>query len=232
MNNKFKILFKGFIDILPLLIPVVPFGIIFGAIGIELGFSALETFATSFIIFGGASQIVFLQLLFGGASNMIAVSSAFVVNSRHFLYGATLSEYLNELSLCWRIILSYLLTDQAFAVSNNYFKKNKFNKIKHYHLLGSGLTLWVIWQASTLAGVLLGSFVPDELGLSFTIPLTFLALLVNYFKNVDHLVVIIVSGLVSLLLFDAPLKSYIILSCLSALFISFLIIKFKERKNK
>ncbi|MDB9936945.1 AzlC family ABC transporter permease, partial [Candidatus Pelagibacter sp.] len=173
MSNKFKVLFKGVIDILPLLIPVVPFGIIFGAIGIELGFSALETFATSFIIFGGASQIVFIQLLSGGASNIIAVSSAFVVNSRHFLYGATLSEYLNKLPLGWKIILSYLLTDQAFAVSNPYFLKNKFNKIKHYHLLGSGLTLWVIWQISTLAGVLLGSFVPDKLGLSFTIPLTF-----------------------------------------------------------
>ena len=66
----------------PLLIPVVPFGIILGAIGIELGFSAFETFATSFIIFGGASQIVFLQLLSGGASQIIAVSSAFAVNSR------------------------------------------------------------------------------------------------------------------------------------------------------
>ena len=232
MNDKFKILFKGSIDIFPLLIPVFPFGVIFGAIGIELGFTVLETFATSFIIFGGASQIVFLQLLSGGASNIIAVSSAFTVNSRHFLYGATLSEYLNKLSLSWKIILSYLLTDQAFAVSNPYFIKNKFNKIKHYHLLGSGLTLWVIWQISTLAGVLLGSFVPDKLGLSFTIPLTFLALLVNYFKKIDHLIVIIVSGLLSLLLFEAPLKSYIILSCFSALIVSFLIIKFKERTNK
>ena len=96
MNEKLKITLKGSVNILPLLIPVVPFGIILGAIGIELGFSVLETFATSFIIFGGASQIVFLQLLSGGASQIIAVSSAFVVNSRHFLYGATLSEYLNN----------------------------------------------------------------------------------------------------------------------------------------
>ena len=85
MSDKNKILFKGSIDILPLLIPVVPFGIIFGAIGIELGFSALETFATSFIIFGGASQIVFLQLLSGGASNIITIASTFVVNLKSFV---------------------------------------------------------------------------------------------------------------------------------------------------
>ena len=61
MNEKLKITLKGSVNILPLLIPVVPFGIILGAIGIELGFSVLETFATSFVIFGGASQLVFLH---------------------------------------------------------------------------------------------------------------------------------------------------------------------------
>ena len=123
MNKKLSLFFKGIVDIMPLLIPVIPFGIILGAIGIELGFTPLETFATSFIIFGGASQIIFLQLLSGGASSLITITSTFVVNSRHLLYGASLSGYLNKLSLSWRILLSYLLTDQAYAVSNDYFKK-------------------------------------------------------------------------------------------------------------
>lgn len=50
MSEKLKLFLKGIINILPLLIPVVPFGIILGAIGIELNFSPLEIFATSFII--------------------------------------------------------------------------------------------------------------------------------------------------------------------------------------
>ena len=33
MNNKLKILIKGILDVSPLMIPVVPFGIIFGVIG-------------------------------------------------------------------------------------------------------------------------------------------------------------------------------------------------------
>ena len=60
--NKRKINFlKGFYDVLPLLLPVVPFGIIFGAIGVELGFGPYATFASSIIIFSGASQIVFFN---------------------------------------------------------------------------------------------------------------------------------------------------------------------------
>jgi len=232
MNKKLSLFFKGIVDIMPLLIPVIPFGIILGAIGIELGFTPLETFATSFIIFGGASQIIFLQLLSGGASSLITITSTFVVNSRHLLYGASLSGYLNKLSLSWRILLSYLLTDQAYAVSNDYFKKNKNIRLKHYYLLGSGLSLWFIWQLFTIIGIFLGSIVPEELGLAYTIPLTFIALLVSYFRKLDHLIVILISGSLSLILYNTPFKSYIMLSSFSALIISFIIIILKKGSNK
>ena len=232
MKKKLSLIFKGIVDILPLLIPVIPFGIILGAIGIELGFTPLETFATSFIIFGGASQIIFLQLLSGGASSIITITSTFVVNSRHLLYGASLSEYLNKLSLSWRILLSYLLTDQAYAVSNNYFKKNKNIRLKHYYLLGSGFSLWFIWQLFTIIGIFLGSIVPEELGLAYTIPLTFIALLVSYFRKLDHLIIILISGSLSVILYNAPFKSYVMLSSFSALAIAFIIIILKKGSNK
>ena len=212
MSKKTENLLKGFYDVSPLLLPVVPFGIIFGAIGIELGFGPYITYATSIIIFSGASQIVFFQLLSNGASSLIAITSSSVVSTRHLLYGAVVAQYLSKLSLIWKIFLSYLLTDQAFAVSQEFFKKNSNDEYKHYHLLGAGLTLWIVWQLTTVIGILLGSIVPEELGLSFTIPLTFLALLINYFRKIDHLIVIFLSGLSSILFYDAPLKSYIILS--------------------
>ena len=229
MSKKTENLLKGFYDVSPLLLPVVPFGIIFGAIGIELGFGPYITYATSIIIFSGASQIVFFQLLSNGASSLIAITSSSVVSTRHLLYGAVVAQYLSKLSLIWKIFLSYLLTDQAFAVSQEFFKKNSNDAYKHYHLLGAGLTLWIVWQLTTVIGILLGSIVPEELGLSFTIPLTFLALLINYFRKIDHLIVIFLSGLSSILFYDAPLKSYIILSCVVSLFIIFLINKFQKK---
>ena len=228
MDSKLKIFWSGTVDVLPLMIPVVPFGIIFGAIGIELGFGPYLTYATSIIIFSGASQIVILQLLSSGATSLIAITSSSVVSTRHLLYGAVVSQHLNHLSIYSKIGLSYLLTDQAFAVSNEYFKKNNSNKNKHYHLVGSGFTLWFIWQLTTIIGIILGSIVPEELGLTFTIPLTFLALLVNYLRNLDHLIVIIISGVSSIIFFDSPFKSYIILSSIIALFGATILIKRKK----
>ena len=231
MSVKIKNFLRGFVDVLPLLIPVVPFGIIFGAIGIELGFGPYVTYATSIIIFSGASQIVFFQLLSAGASSLVAITSSSVISTRHLLYGAVINQYLGNLSMYWKIGLSYILTDQAFAVSNEYFKKNKKDKFKHYYLLGSGITLWIIWQLTTIIGILLGSVVPEELGLTFTIPLTFLALLINYFRRIDHLIIIVISGVLSVVFYDAPFKSYIILSSIVSLFISYLIIKIRKNEK-
>jgi len=228
MSSKFSIFKKGLIDISPLLIPVIPFGIIFGAIGIELGFSPLITYATSLIIFGGASQIVFIQLLSGGASSLVAITSVGVINSRHFLYGAVLTEYLEKLSLIKKLIISYLITDQTFAVSSRYFKENKINNNSHYHLIGAGVILWTTWQLTTIIGIFLGSIVPDEWGLKFAIPLTFLAIIINEFRKLDHVLVMLISGISSLVFFDLPFKAYIIITPLIGLLSALIIIRIKE----
>ncbi len=225
---KFQIFKLGFFDVAPHLLSVVPFGIIFGAIGIELGFDPIMTYATSLIIFGGASQIVFLQLLSGGASSLIAITSVGVINSRHFLYGAVLSEYLQKLSLIKKLFISYFIVDQGFAVSNQYFKKNPNEEFKHYHLFGSGVTLWFIWQVSTITGIYLGSIVPEELGLKFAIPLTFIAIIINELRKIDHLIVMIVSGLTATFFYNAPFKTYIIIAPLIGLFAAIIINKLKK----
>ena len=230
MNTKLKIFGKGILDVSPLMIPVVPFGIIFGVIGMELGIGPYMTFGMSIIVFGGASQIVLLQLFSGGASSLVILSSVGAVNSRHLLYGAVLSEHLSGLKFIWKVIISYVLVDQAFAVSNEYFKKNKRNKIKHYHLLATGFTCWTIWQISTFAGIALGSIIPEELGLKFAIPITFLALLINDFKKFKNIIVMLVSGLVATFGYNLiPFKAYSIVASLSALLVAALIANLNKK---
>ena len=226
-----KIFTKGVLDVLPLLIPVFPFGLIIGVIGIELGFSPLMVYATSLIIFSGSAQIVFFQLIFAGASPIVTLTSVAVTNSRHFLYGAVLSEYLEDLSQSWKIFLSYFLVDQSFALSHRYFKENSSLENKHYYLLGSGFTLWLVWQVSSLVGIFLGAVVPEELGLSFAIPLTFLSLIIHEFRKPDHLIVIFVSGFLAILFYEIPFKAYIIAASLGALIVALIITNIRLKKK-
>ena len=226
-----KIFIKGVLEILPLLIPVFPFGLIIGVIGIELGFSPLMVYISSLIVFSGSAQIVLFQLISGGASPIVTLTSVGVTNSRHFLYGAVLSEYLEDLSASWKALLSYFLVDQSFALSLRFFKKNKNLNNKHYYLFGSGFTLWVVWQISSLVGIFLGSIVPEELGLTFAIPLTFLSLIIHEFRKLDHLIVIFTSGLFAIVFYEMPFKAYIITATMGALLIALIITNMKY-KNK
>ena len=226
MNSNLKIFFKGIIDVSPLMIPVVPFGLIFGVLSIDVGFTPLETMGMSIIIFGGASQIILLLLFTGGASSLVIISSVGAVNSRHLLYGAVVSEHLSDLKMIWKILISYFLVDQAFARSNEYFKKNSNNN-KYFHLVGGGITCWVIWQTTTFLGIVLGSFIPEKLGLSFAVPLTFLALLVNDFRKLINVIVIIISGIVATFGFNyIPYKAYAIVAGLTALVFAAILTKF------
>ena len=149
-------------------------------------------------------------------------------SSRHLLYGAVLSQYLEKLSFIKKLLISYIVVDQGFAESNKFFQKNKTEPYLHYHLIGTGGTLWICWQLSTLSGIILGSFVPEELGLKFAVPLTFIAIVVQDLKKFDHVIVMITCGLSSLLFFDAPFKSYIIISPIIALFVAALVLRLKK----
>ena len=229
MKSSSEIFFKGVLDVSPLMIPVVPFGLIFGILSIDVGFSPLATMGMSLIIFGGASQIVLLQLFSGGASSLVIISSVGAVNSRHLLYGAVVSEHVSDLKLIWKIIISYFLIDQAFARSNEYLKTST-EKNRYFHLIGGGATCWIIWQSTTFLGIILGAAIPEKLGLSFAVPLTFIAILVDDFRKILNVIVIIVSGLVATIGFNyIPYKAYVIVAAFAGLFTAMILTKMRKK---
>jgi 4-azaleucine resistance transporter AzlC len=231
MSNRSKIFVKGMTDVSPLMIPVVPFGIIFGVLAIDLGLSPITTMAMSIIIFGGASQIIFLQLFSAGASSLIILSSVGAVNSRHLLYGAVLSEHMSDFKMTWKIIISYFLVDQAFAVTNSYLKKST-DKNKAFHSFGAGATCWIIWQTTTIIGIFLGSIIPEKLGLSFAVPLTFLALIVDDLRKFTNIIVIIISGSIATFGYEIiPFKAYVIVAALSGLIVAMILTKSQRSNN-
>lgn len=203
---------RGIADQLPLQLGVVPFGLVFGVLGVASGLSPMQTILMSSIVFGGASQVVFAQLWATGASPLIVGSSVAVINLRHMLYSAAVAKYLRRLSLRWRMILGYLLTDEAFAVSIKSFENTDRPDLAHYHLLGSGLTLWICWQISTIIGVVAGATIPDELNLGFAIPLTFMALVLPNLRRWSDIAAAIGASLVALFGQVLPWNAWIILA--------------------
>lgn len=190
---------KGAVDMLPLSLAVLPWGILFGSLAVQRGFSWLEAQMFSAIIFGGAVQIVTVELIADNASLFTVLFSAFIISSRHFLYGLTLRDRLSSKPFRWRLSLGFLLTDELFALSGD--RRAYRNRFRLYYALGAGGSFYLAWNLWTFIGIVAGASLPDltELGLDFAIAATFIALVIPEIKTLATLVAVLVAGVSSVI---------------------------------
>ncbi|HEV8256089.1 MAG TPA: AzlC family ABC transporter permease [Casimicrobiaceae bacterium] len=197
---------EGVRDIAPMLIGIVPFGIVCGIGAITAGASPIAALAMSMIMFSGAAQIVAVQLLTAGAPFAVILLSCLVVSLRLVMYSAAMAPYLRPLDHRWRNLLCFLLTDQALAGTLQRFQKSDDVRANASYFLGSGALLWVIWQLATLAGVLAGQVIPASWQLEFVVPLCFLAVLVPLLRDRVSILVFTVATIAVIALDAMPLR--------------------------
>ncbi|MDC3262780.1 AzlC family ABC transporter permease [Pelagibacterales bacterium] len=235
MTFKTNEFFMGVRDTMPHHLGVFPFGLVFGVISMASGLSTLETILMSSIIFGGASQIVFIQLWSAGVPHFIVGSSVAIVNLRHLLYSASLTKYVESLPLKWRMILAYLLTDQSYSLTVQKYRRDKFLNHNHYYFLGSGITVWLGWQIATIIGVFGASFISEQWSLTFAISLTFIAIVIPLLKTRADLIACFVAGVLSIFLQPLPWKLWLILAGLGGIaagWITTIIVKKNKKSEK
>ena len=168
----------------PMLVGVIPFGLVAGATAVEDGFGVGAAAGMSTIVFAGASQLAAFQVLADGGSALLAAVAAWTINLRMLLYSASLAPHLAHESRLRRLLVAYLMTDQAYAVSITRWELEGTAEERRFpYYLGAGVLLWVVWQISTLAGALGGAAIPDGVPLDFAVPLVFLVLLVPVITN-------------------------------------------------
>lgn len=215
--------FAGMRAELPLMLGVVPFGFIYGALAVQLGVPASIAQAMSSVIFGGSSQFIAAPLIVALAPAPVLILTVFFVNLRHVLYSASIAPYLEKLSLRWKVLLAYLLTDEAYAVGIAHFLKEGEGAERHWFLFGAGLTLWSFWQASTAIGILIGASVPPEWSLDFALPLTFIAIVVPMLKKRAYVVTAVLAGAGGVIAFGMPYKLGYIVAAVIAIGVGLLV---------
>lgn len=179
---------------LPLWVGVIPFGMAYAVSARAAGLSLFDTQLMSLTVFAGAAQFTAAGMIATGASPLALILTTFVINVRHLLYSLTLGQR-SRLSWPQRLVGAQFLTDEAFGVVV------AAGATGFGFLLGAELSLYLAWNAATLAGSLLGSAVPDPdvLGLDIIFPLAFLALLVPLLRRPLDAGVAVFSGAAGLL---------------------------------
>lgn len=220
--SEFK---KGIKAELPLLVGVVPFGMIYGVLAIEAGLQSLEAQAMSVMVFAGSAQFILTQLVSAGAPALVMVVTAAIVNLRHMLYSASVAPYLRSVKPLWKLLLAYLLTDEAYAVTIVHFTDSRSDPAmpRHFFLLGAGIALWTSWQLSTAAGIFLGALIPAGWALDFTLPLIFIALVVPRITSRAALACAITAGTISVIAYLLPYRLGLVTAALAGILVGILV---------
>lgn len=189
---------EGVRALIPILIGVVPFGLIFGVTAAELPVDDVLGWASSILIFAGASQLAAVDLLASNATPVVVILTVLVINARHLMYSASLEPHFRDLPLRDKLLLPYLMTDQAYAMSVLRFEGSGLGPVyRKWYYLGAGMALWTTWQLSTTVGIVVGDIIPSTWRLDFAVPLVFLALLVPAVRNRPSLVAAAVAAAIA-----------------------------------
>ena len=192
--------------LLPMHLGVVPFGVIYGVVAIQSGISPLAAMLMSSVVFAGSAQFVLAQMVGVGAPLLLTAGTVGMINLRHALYSASVAPLLAHLPLRWRVLLAYLLTDEAYAAAIPHLMAAPRAASGQWVLFGAGFALWAGWQLATLAGILLGAGLPPDLGLDFALPLTFISIVVPMLTERARVVAALVAAVAAVLLADLPWK--------------------------
>lgn len=214
MDERLKSFWAGARAEFPLLVGVFPFGMIYGALALNAGLSKPAAQMMSSVVFAGSSQFIAAQLIHESAPGIVIVLTIAVVNLRHVLYSASLAPYLASLSTRWKTLLSYLLTDEAYAPTILKYEQEGIQPFSHWFLFGAGLVLWSTWQVSTALGIFLGAAIPESWSLDFALPLTFIAMVVPILRNRSAVAAALAAGVMALLTYSLPYKLGLILAAL------------------
>ena len=203
----------GVKECLALIPSYVPFGLVCGVASVQAGLGEWGAVALAAFAFAGSSQAVLTQFLSGGAPLMIAVLSGLVVNLRMAVYSAAISSRIAGATRKERILWAAFLVDQTFISNETRHLRGEHMDHPLAFYLGCALTLWPWWVLMNAIGAFAGAKLPTSWQLEFTIPLSFVAMVVPLLKSRGQILAAIAGGVAGVLLYAMPLKTGLIAAC-------------------
>lgn len=221
-------------DTLPLVVGAIPFGIVFGAVAITVGFSSWGTVGLSSLVFAGSAQFIAIGLVAQGVTTGLIILTTFVVNLRHALYAASLGIYMKHLPQRWLMPLGFWLTDETYAVAIRRYAAKDSSPLKHWYYLGSAALMYVNWQLCTLLGIVAGHQLQDltDLGLDYAMVVTFIGITVPFIVDWPMLICALTAGVTAVICIDVPNKMGLMIAAMAGILAGMIAERIAGRKKE
>jgi 4-azaleucine resistance transporter AzlC len=184
-------------QMLPLLIAVIPFALIMGALCAQKGMSPLETTLMSALVFAGSSQFVAAGLWQHPIPMFAIVAGTALINSRHLLMGAALAPNMGAFGRTRAYLSLFFMADENWAMA---MRRAAAGPLTASYYLGLSVPFYLSWVLWTTVGNLIGGVIadPKRFGFDFAFAAVFLVILLSLNKARRNLLPIAVSAVAAL----------------------------------
>ena len=196
---------EGFRHFLPFSVGLIHGGLVTAVAMRSTGLSFVEASGMSLIVYGGTAQLGTLPLMFSGAPWWLMVMTALALNLRFMIFSATLSPVFDGVGRRGRWLSSYLLSDGVTAACGPRLLGEPDLGWRMGYYLAPSAWGWSLWQASTLAGLLMANIIPTGWPLEFISTIALMVLLIPMVRTRPMLLAALVGGLTAVLLRNLPL---------------------------
>jgi predicted branched-subunit amino acid permease len=201
----------------PWLLGVAPFGLVIGVSAAKADIPTLAGVLTGPVIYSGSSQVATIELLDAGATPIVVVGTALIINIRLVLYSAAMATHWRGTPWWWRAAAAYLLIDPSFAVGVDGYARWSDRRRAHAYYLGGAVVLWAGWLAAIVVGALAQAELPSWLHLEFVIPLYLIGEIVPKLGSPATRRTVVAAAVVAVAAFFAPLHLGVAIAIIAGL---------------
>jgi predicted branched-subunit amino acid permease len=193
---------------------IFAWGLVSGMAMIKSGLTLAQALGMTFLVYAGSAQLAVLPLMAVNASVWVVFATALLVNLRFVIFSAAIGPHFAHLPWYRRIWYGYFNADITIAFYPRRFPlETLYQPVgKVGFFTGIGYPNWCAWQSGAVAGILLGSQIPQSWGIDFAGTLALLAILIPLTMNAAALAGVVVSATVALLAADLPYRLGLLLA--------------------
>ena len=205
----------------------IPSGIAYGVAARAVGVGALDAQIMSLTVFTAPGQITAVSLL-GSDSTLIATFiRVMAVNAQMPLLGIAAARQIRPTRF-QKSHFALMLTDAAFGIAS------ARQPLRHYVLVGAGVSMYIGWNAGTALGVTAGGAMGDLAGsgLDFVIALSFLAVLVPLIRDRSTVATVLAAAIVAVAGFQvAPIGIAVLAAGLVGSIVGVMVARHQDRSG-
>ena len=180
---------RGVKETLPVLFAVMAYGLVFGAQASQKGLGLLEVPLMTGSNYAGGSEFAAVGLWASPPPLVLIVTFTFLINSRHLIMGAALTQYIQHLPRWKALVVVFFMSDESWALSlSDTLARAEAGHRRPFSLrfyAGCAGIIYLGWLGSTTLGALIGPFLGDvdRYGFDMAFPAVFLVIIAGMWKG-------------------------------------------------